>query len=622
MNFWLKSLRGQLILLSLLIVNIPILVAGYVMKQNAEQSLLEEKRGKLAAIAYILDTRLGPDGFDGILLRNGAALLSREEKIKILNKELEGISDEIAASSPGLGAGMYSRELDAIITYGPASDFGYTVGRSIEETHPGRLVMTNNQFRVEFGSLVRGNIMNAMRPIVREEKVIGYIFINELTDDIQNQLADMDRGLLISITIGILISGLLVLRLTSDILKNVQVVIRGVRRLRFNLHQHITGVRGEMGEVASTINELAVALGDARTLSENIMESIADGIIAVDMNGKITAFNKAAERMTGYSVQEVIGEYYEDLFIQDVDFKSQLLKTLRTGETCIGGQTSYPILHGKIWISVSTSMLRDIDGIVLGAVLVFEDLTERKRLEEQVNRADRLATLGELMAGVAHEIRNPLTSITGFLQYFQNAGSDEERNTYLPLLLREADRMNRIIETLLYFSRPCPKTEALTDLAKVLQDTMILLQSQVKRCGIVFETMIAENLPQVYLDDEQFKQIFLNLLINSLQAIEKNGIIRVKAGYQAETDTIEIAFIDSGPGIPEAIRDKVFDPFFTTKQTGTGLGLAVVQRIVAARGGQIDIEDNPDGGAVIRITIPRIYHQGEKCYVNEKNIDS
>lgn len=608
---WLGSWRGRLIMLSLLIVNVPILVAGYAMKESAEQSLLEEKKSKLAAVSYIIDSRLAADGYEGILQRRGAGGAAREEKIRVLNRELAALTDEIALSSPGLGAGFYSRDLDAIITYGPSAQFGYTVGWQIDQNHPGRSVMADGQFRVEFGTLVRGNIMNAMRPLIRDGQVIGYIWVNELTDDIQAQLAAMDRGLKVAMIGGMLLSIFLILSLIGSMFKDVQTVTRSLRNLRFNLRQPITGVTGEMGEVAAKINELAAALGDARTLSENIMESMADGIIAVDTTGRITAFNRAAEKLTGFTAQEVIGRYYADLFAQDADFNSRLLETLRTGEPYLGSKLEYPIRHGKLWISVSTSMLRDINGNILGAVVVFEDLTERKRLEEQVSRADRLATLGELMAGVAHEIRNPLTSIKGFLQYFQSAGSDAERALYLPMLMREVDRMNRIIETLLYFARPCQERAVPTDLARVLQDTLILLQSQAKSHGIIFDIRIEDELPPVTIDDEQFKQVFLNLLINSLQAMDHEGMIRVSARYLAASDEVEVAFADSGPGFPAAIRDKVFDPFFTTKQTGTGLGLAVVQRIIAARGGRIEIEDNPDGGAIVRVVIPRVFKQGE-----------
>jgi two-component system sensor histidine kinase AtoS len=609
-NNWLKSWRGRLILMSLLIVNIPILVAGYAMKHNAEQSLLEEKKNKLAAVSRILDSRLGQDSFDAILRRHGAENATREEKIKILNSELSAMTDEIALSAPGLGAGFYSRDLDAIVTYGPAAQFGHTVGLPIGPTHPGRAVMATNQFRVEFGTLVRGNIMNAMQPIHRDGRVIGYIWVNELTDDIEAQLAAMDRGLFISMTAGLLLSLILILLVTGSMTRDVQSVIEGLRKLRFNLRQPIAGVTGEMGEVAATINEMAAALGDARTMSENIMDSMADGVIAVDTFGKITAFNKAAETMTGFSAAEVVGKYYEEIFSQDASFTSRLMETLRTGEPYIGSKIEYPIRHGKLWISVSTSMLRDIDGNILGAVVVFEDLTERKRLEEQVSAPTAWPPSASSWPAWPTRSATPHQH-QRLPPVLSERRQREERATYLPMLMREVDRMNRIIETLLYFSRPYQERATPTDLGKILQDTMILLRSEAKSHGIAFDTFIDEQLPLVNIDGEQFKQVFLNLMINSLQAMDHEGTIRVTARYLKDSDEVEVLFADTGPGIPAAIREKVFDPFFTTKQTGTGLGLAIVQRIVFARGGHIRIDDNPAGGAVIRVLIPREYKQEE-----------
>jgi two-component system sensor histidine kinase AtoS len=599
-----------MILVSLIIVNVPILVAGHLMKRSAEESLLQEKKNKLAAMTALLDTRLEPDGYEGILDRRGAAGKSREDRIHALNEELAAVTDEIAASSPGLGVGFYGRDLDAILTYGPSTQLGHTVGRSIASDHPGREVMAQNEFRVEFGALVRGNIMNAMRPIQRKGRVIGYIWANELTDDVRSQLNTMDRGITLSMTVGVILSMILILGLTEGVLRDVRKIVRGLRNLRFDLRHRIAGLKGEMGEVADTINEMAVALADARSLSENIMDSMADGIIAVDNLGGITAVNTMAERMTGFSARELMGKSYEEVFCRDPSFKSLLLHTLRTGEAHIGLETSHPARMGTLWISTSTSLLKNHDGAVIGAVAVFKDRTERKRLEEQVNRASRLATLGELMAGVAHEIRNPLTSIKGFLQYFQKDGNNEEWRTHLPMLLKEVDRMNRIIDELLYFSRPSRSALVPTDLAGLLQDTLMLVRSRAERKDISFEVRPAEGLPFVQLDGEEFKQVFLNLLINSVQAVGETGTIRVEAAYLEETDEVELCFADSGPGIPPSIREKVFDPFFTTKQTGTGLGLAVVQRIVFARHGRIFIEDNSGAGALIRIVIPRKMGEG------------
>ena len=603
--FALKTLRGRMILLALIIVNIPILVAGYMMKQSAEYYLLEEKKSKLAAIAVLLDERLAPGGYAAILERHNALNTSKEDKIRIINAELAAATDEIAHAGPGLGVGFYSKELDAIVAYGPSQDFGHTIGLPIQESHPGRQVMEDDTFRVEFGTLVRGNIMNAMRPIDRNGQVIGYIWANELTDDVHAQLAAMDRSIFISIGLGMLLSMMLILAFTENVVGDVQTIIEGVRRIRFDLSERIFGPRGEMGEIAATINEFAEALGDARSLSENIMDSMADGIIAVDTHAIITSLNRSAETLTGFTAEEVVGRSYEEVFCSHTWFHSLLLDTLATGTPHIGGEIDYPVKYGVLWISISTSLLKNFHGESIGAVVVFKDLSEKKRLEAQVSRADRLATLGELMAGVAHEIRNPLTSIKGFLQYFQQAGTDEERAVYIPLMLRETERMNRIIESLLYFARPCELELAPTDLRRVMREAILLIRNRAEKQDIDFEVEMAENIPLTEVDEEQFKQVFLNLLINAVQALEQGGKIVVTARFLQEPDAVEIVIADNGPGIPKENREKVFDPFFTTKRAGTGLGMSVVQRIMLAQGGQISLGENPGGGLLVRLLIPR-----------------
>ncbi len=617
LNYWTQTLRGRVMLLSFILISVPILVAGYAMKQSAEFYLLEEKKSKLAAFTILLDSKLDAGGYEAILRRADVQGLSREEKIRALNAELAGVADELARSSPGLGVGFYSRELDAIVAYGPSEKFGHTIGWSIQEDHPGRQVMAGNVYKVEFGSLVRGDIMNAMRPIERNGQVIGYIWANELTNDVDAQLVAMDRSVFFAIGFGLLLSLVLILAFTDSVVGDVQCIVEGLRKIRFDLSTRIVGMRGEMGEIAATINNLAEDLGDARSLRENIMDSMADGIISVDTEAKITAVNHAAEALTGFTAQELIGRSYKEVFCQHEWFHSLLLDTLSTGASYIGGEIDYPVKRGTIWISISTSLLKNLKGDSIGAVVVFKDLSEKKRLEAQVSRADRLATLGELMAGVAHEIRNPLTSIQGFLQYFQQAGTDEERATYIPLMLREANRMNHIIESLLYFARPCEATISPTNICRVLEEVVMLIQNRAAKQNIVFHLDLNEKLPLLELDEEQFKQVFLNLLINAVQALEQGGRISVRAHFLPERDEAEVVIADSGPGIPAEKREKVFDPFFTTKRAGTGLGMSVVQRIVLAQGGQIYLEDNPGGGLLIRLFIPRVRKVGVQMYAQQ-----
>lgn len=620
-EYWFKSLRGRMILTALIIVNIPLLIVGFVMKNSAEQSLLDEKKSKLAAIAILLDSRLGPGGFEEILIQHGALAQSRGEQIHILNQALIKTTDEFANSSLGLGVGFYSKELDAIVTYGPSQQFGYTVGLPIGEEHPGRKVMEYNEFRVESGSLVRGNVMNAMQPIYRQGKVIGYIWANELTDDIHAQLVALDKTIFLTIALGFIFTLGFIIFFTESIVNDVHIIIQGIRELRFDLSRPIKGLKGELGEIVKTINELANNLSNAKNLSENIMASMADGIVAVNNSSEITAFNRAAERITGFTSAEAIGRCYTDIIQIDTHSHSLLLDTLHTGIPHIGNNLNIYTKSGIAYISISSSVLQNNCGKILGAVIVLRDLTKQKSLEEQVKRADRLAALGELMAGVAHEIRNPLTSIKGFLQYFQSVDDEKERALYLPMMLREVDRMNRIIEGLLYFARPYPASVAPNDIKNILQETLILVQNRMVSLGITAKIDISQQVPLVEIDGEQFKQVFLNLLINAMQAIQKNGVIRVNAAYLNDTDEIEIVFADTGPGISHELKEKIFDPFYTTKQSGTGLGLSVVQRIISAQGGRITVEQNETGGALFRIVIPRL-QKGEITDGEWKNLNS
>jgi two-component system, NtrC family, sensor histidine kinase AtoS len=608
-----KSLRGKMAILSVIIVSIPILLSGYIMKTNAEEALLFEKQSKLFGAAHMLDQYLG-SGFHDILQQNGALTAEREIKIKILNNALRGYTDAVATAYPGVGAGYYVKDLQAIVTYGPSHQYEGNVGMSIDASHPGIKVMETGQSQVEFGPLVRGNIMNAMLPIVRNGEVIGYIWANEFTDDVRAQLIAMDRNIYWSIGLGILFSIVLILWLSERIVRDVDSIKDGLEKLKFDLLNPITGLTGEMGEIAKAINEMAVSLENAKSLTENIIDSIADGIITVDTSSVITSLNKAAELLTGFSANEIVGKPYEEVFCQREHFQSLLIDTLRTGKNHIGIEVDYPVKDRIIHISTSTSLLRDNRENIIGTVVVFKDLTEKHKLEAQVKRAERLAALGELMAGVAHEIRNPLTGIKGFVQYLQESHTEEDLQEFMPVIVKEVDRVNRIIGELLYFARPCNAMYSVVDLNQLIRQTLVLVRNETTRNKIDFEITFSNELPPVEIDAEQFRQVFLNILINAIQAIESQGSIRIETGVDKDSGQVKIVFTDTGEGISEGDREKIFDPFYTTKEAGTGLGLAVVHRIIMAHHGRIKVEDNPIGGTIITLLVPIRHRHGDGTF--------
>ena len=604
-DFWPVSLRGRMIILTLLAVMIPMIVAGYIMKTDAEEALLIEKQHKLFGAAMLLEQNIG-DSFDEILIHQGMMQADRSTKLAMLNAALADYTDGVATAYPGMGVGyyVYTQELEGIVTYGPSSLYAGKVGVLIGENHPGMKVMQTGESRVEVGPLVRGNIMNAMVPIVRSSQVIGYVWANELTDNIQAQIAEMERNVFWSIGIGMLLSITLILWFADTIVSDVNSIKDGLTRMKQDLRRFIAGPTGEIGEIADAINSMAQSLMEARTLTENIMDSMTDGIITVDNQELITSMNQAAEILTGYEAAEIVGEPYEAIFCEGKQFHSLLLNTLRTGESHLGQETDYPVRTGTIRISTSTTRLRDSDGKVIGAVVVFRDITDKYRLEQQVKRADRLAALGELMAGVAHEVRNPLTSIKGFVQYLADADSEAERREYTPIIISEVDRVNRIIEELLYFARPNVAAITSVDVNELLNQTLLLVKNKTTKSKVKFVLEFTPHLPMVELDAEQFKQVFLNLLINAIQAINEQGRITITTARDDEARQVVISFADTGIGICEQESVKIFDPFYTTKETGTGLGLAVVHRIVTAHGGQISVNSKLDQGTIITIAVP------------------
>lgn len=602
-----KTLRYQMLLLMLIIVSIPILLTGYVVKIQAKEALLAEKQTKLFGIARVLDEHLGA-GFNRILAEKHVVNGNRAEKIKALNEELSLYTDIVAGADVGIGVGYYSKELDAIITYGPSSSYADKVGISIEELHPGRKVMETGHRMVEFGPLVRGNIMNVMIPIQRDGQIVGYIWANELTDDIQAQLAVMDKNIYLSVLIGIIVGIFLITGLTNKFLKDVEKIKTGLEIIKFDLNKKIDPMQGEMGEIAEAIHHMAQSLIDARSLTENIMYSIADGVVTVDTQGIITTMNQAARQITGFTLEEVIGKPYREIFCENHQFNSLLLNTLETGENHIGIEVNYPVKDKSIYISVSTSILLDSHNKSIGAVVVYKDLTQQHSLQEQVYRAERLAALGELMASIAHEIRNPLTSIKGFVQYLQNVDSIEEREEYMPIIIKEVDRVNRVIEELLYFARPSETYYSLVNINELLEKTLVLVQNKTTSHKVEFRLILASGLPLIEADAEQIKQVLLNLLINAMQAIPDKGSVVIDT-WQPDASYVCVRITDTGVGIKEEDKHKIFDPFFTTKAAGTGLGLAVVQRIISAHYGQIHIDSQDNEWTAVTLKLP-VVHQG------------
>lgn len=346
------------------------------------------------------------------------------------------------------------------------------------------------------------------------------------------------------------------------------------------------------------------ALRETRDFTRQVVSSMANGLVSVDPEGRITSYNLLALELLGLSESQVRGRRLEKI----LDFEtSGIGRALFQCRSSLDREILFQRAAGdEIPLGLSTSPIITEDGMCNGAVLVLRDLREIKRLEEKVRRNERLAAIGRLAAGVAHEIRNPLSSIRGFAQYLRHVLEEKpDAQQYAEVIIREMDRINRVVSDLLTFARPTKINLRSADMDELTAHVVRLVEADAASRGITIATAVPPDARNVVLDAAQMTQALLNLAINALQAVAPDG--HIVLGARRDPDRIFLWVEDDGPGIPPEARDKVFDPFFTSRETGTGLGLAIVHKIVENHGGDIRIQSPLEGrprGCRVTIILP------------------
>lgn len=597
------SLRIRLNIVLFFAVTVPILISGYFMSDQAETALLNEKKAKLFGYARLLDQHL-EGTYNDILTEKGALNVDRKVKIKVLNSALQDYTNQVANTHPGLGIGYYSKELDAILTYGPSKEFSNYIGQSIFAGHQGYTVMETGQEMVQIGELIRGPIMNCMVPIARDGKIIGYIWSNELLSDIEAQISAMEDKVYNTIVIGLFCSLILSFFLTSNLVSDVVKIKNGLKNLHKNMSYRFPRLRGEMGEISSAINDMSEALINIKLHSENIAASTPNGLITLDNHGLVTIFNLSAERFLGVSAKDAIDNHYRHVF-QPWSEIINILDTAFQGELYQNKELALDVHKRTLYLLFTSTALLNTKKEQMGILIILRDLTETKKLEEQVRRADRLAITGELAAGIAHEVRNPLTAIIGYLQLLAiEFAKDDPRHEFTQIISKEIDRLNHLIDQLLYFSRPLPPHFTVIDLHQVIEETLLLINNPAILKQVTIKTEFAPDLPPVKIDTVQFKQVLINIILNAVQSMNDAGTLTLRTSYDAGSSYICLQIEDTGCGIAPEHIPRLFDPFFTTKPKGTGLGLAVADKILEVHNGFIEVESEISTGTCFSLYLP------------------
>lgn len=326
------------------------------------------------------------------------------------------------------------------------------------------------------------------------------------------------------------------------------------------------------------------------------------GIIATDSSGFIKTCNEVASRMTDIPAEKIFNRKPDGLIPDEL---TELLNVDGTEEILDREMNLFRATLKEMVLHLSSVPIIDADKSYMGRVLLMHDLTELKKLEKELQRNDRLTALGKMAAGVAHEVRNPLSSIKGFATVLGSKfGQESEEKKVAKLLVNEVERLNRSITELLNYAKPLPLTLSPVAMKSLLEDSLRLIESDAKEFNITVNLTVDKNLPEIAIDPDKINQVFLNLYLNAIQAMEEGGDLTVTAHKATRGDMIDIIIKDTGCGIKDEDLGKIIDPYFTTKKNGNGLGLAIVYKIIEEHGGTLSFESRIDVGTTVTVSLP------------------
>src|SRR5262245_1576898 len=355
----------------------------------------------------------------------------------------------------------------------------------------------------------------------------------------------------------------------------------------------------------SPIRELETEIRQREQFFASILRNSADAIFTMDSQERVTSWNKGAEAIFGYTEEEMVGKSLEILLPQALREDRELERS--SAATQAEGylrsyQTQRLTKDGRtIDVLFTRSAIRDSEGQLIGYSSVLKDITEQRLLDRHLTQTEKLSAIGEMAAGLAHEIKNPLAGIKGAIEIIRDGlAPDDPHRQILGEVLSEVGRIDRSVINLLSYSKPKRPDFVQIDVVRLIENVISFLQKMADSRGVRLHLISTRDIPPVRGDENELKQLFMNMILNSLEAIKKRGNVWVKVNHSADSH-VSIEVTDDGPGIPADQLGKIFLPFFTSKKNGTGLGLATCKRIVTNHGGAIRVESEPGKGT--RFTI-------------------
>jgi two-component system sensor histidine kinase AtoS len=451
--------------------------------------------------------------------------------------------------------------------------------------------MESGKPMVQKGELVRGSILNCMTPIIRDGEVIGYIWANVTLEDISQQMTKLNNQMFFLLILTFTVIYTAVVFTTQRFVGEIDVIRDGIQQVIKEPQHRLPHLQGELNMVVDKVNELSDSVALYKSYNRYVLSSVTNGVLAVTETGIIALANPSFRRLFHLDGREITGQRLSDLFDESLVDSIQSIND--KGDSDEARTFTY---EQKIFECYGNRIVSD-SGRNLGNAYVLKDITVMRQYEKELQERERMVTLGEMGLNLAHEIKNPLTSVKGFTQLMQHRKiGEEQKQYYLGLMNEELERVNTLLNDMLTYGGRHKIHPEPVNLSELLEELKIIYQ--VTYPGVIFDLEGVDlKAPEIVLDRSKIIQLIDNLVKNSVDA----GADHVRILQVRDDDSVRIRIRDNGSGIPEEIRDKVFTPFFTTKERGTGFGLSLCTEVASIHGGGLTVES--ESGAYTEFTL-------------------
>jgi PAS domain S-box-containing protein len=615
-----RSLRAKLLLGTFLVIALMMAAVVIVVEHTLREAIIDEVQRRGEALAR----NLAATSYGALLLYNFTAL---EQNVVLAAAEHDVV---------------YAVVLDAEGKVAAHSRYPERVGSLLRGAVPERAAGTTEPVTQEMVTSAGEAVYDFAVPVFVDDRKWGTARLGlskgRMEAEIRRARLELGALTLVTLLLGSVAAALVARRIARPV---QQLAEGAVAISRGELNQRIEpSTTDEIGRLAAAFNHMAAQLFQQRTALEdaheglrrqleeltdlkgytdNILGSLTSGIVTIDLDGRVVTLNQAAELLTGFFRGEAVGRYCTELFAHTAELSDLLTETLASRAPIANVPLTLRRRNGSaLPIEFSTAPLKGGEGKDLGVIGVFRDVTLLRQLESDLQRSDRLAALGTLAAGLAHEIKNPLTSLLTFSRHLERKFDDPGfRERFGSVVPRELERINGIVERLLELARPARLSFALVRLPELLERAVDLYADQLADTRVEVVREYARDVPPIRADKEALYRVFVNLIANGLDAMPHGGRLTVRAGWagggelppsplRRSATRVKVEVADTGTGIAPSETDRIFNPFYTTRAGGTGLGLALAHKIVQDHGGRISFASTPGRGTTFTIVLPLV----------------